>query len=73
MSRMFEGASKFNQPLNNWNTAKVTNMTYMFNLASTFDQNISTWKVTQIATKPTGFDTGTLASWTTAEKPKWGV
>ena len=26
MSSMFNGASSFNQPLNNWNVSKVTNM-----------------------------------------------
>jgi hypothetical protein len=48
-------------------------MISMFQNNNQFDQNISNWKVTQIATKPSGFDTGTLASWTLAEKPQWGV
>ena len=27
---MFEGASEFNQPLNNWDVSNVKNMSYMF-------------------------------------------
>jgi len=83
MAGMFQNAIVFNQPLNNWNTAKVdatygseptggAGMNNMFNNASTFDQNISNWSVVLIPTKPTGFDTNTLASWTLAEKPNWG-
>ena len=75
MSSMFLGARVFNQPLNSWNTAKVTNMNSMFqfNTATAFDQDISSWSVPLIPSKPTDFDTGTLSSWTTAEKPNWGV
>jgi surface protein len=75
MSSMFSGAYVFNQPLYSWNTAKVTNMTSMFrfNVATAFDQDISAWPVPLISSKPTDFDTGTLSSWTTAEKPNWGV
>jgi len=77
MSSMFSGATAFNQPLarsgDSWNTALVTNMVNMFNGASSFDQNISNWCVSLISTKPSGFDTGTLTSWTTAEKPIWGT
>jgi surface protein len=75
MLSMFSGARVFNQPLNSWNTAKVTNMDYMFNFnaATAFDQDISSWPVPLIPSKPIDFDTGTLATWTTAEKPNWGV
>lgn len=73
MAQMFNGAKVFNQPLNSWNTAKVTSMTDMFNGALVFDQNISSWSVPLIPSKPSGFDTGTPATWTTAEKPNWGV
>ena len=48
-------------------------MTGMFSSASSFDQDISSWCVSLIPTKPTDFDTGTLVSWTTAEKPNWGA
>ena len=73
MQAMFGQSLLFNQPLNSWNTAKVTDMSFMFFLAPVFDQNISSWPVPLIATKPGDFDTGTLASWITAEKPNWGV
>ena len=35
---MFQGATSFNQPLNNWNVSKVTNMWTMFAGATPFDQ-----------------------------------
>jgi surface protein len=79
MQSMFGGgpdtsALPFNQPLNNWNVSKVTNMQSMFYNCASYDQDISGWSVRpRITTKPTGFDTGTPASWTTAEKPNWGV
>lgn len=73
MQSMFSTCSSFNQPLNNWWTKSTTNMAYMFNGCSVFDQNLSSWDVHLIATKPTGFDTSTPATWTTAEKPVWGT
>ena len=30
MARMFASARAFNQPLNNWDTSKVTDMSWMF-------------------------------------------
>lgn len=73
MDQMFLYCTAFNQPLNSWNTAKVTSMASMFRNASSFDQNISSWPVPLIAIKPSNFDTGTPATWITAEKPNWGV
>ena len=35
---MFNGASSFNQPLNNWNVSKVKNMAVMFEGARSFNQ-----------------------------------
>ena len=34
---MFRGASSFNQPLNNWDVSKVTDMADMFNGARSFN------------------------------------
>lgn len=73
MNGMFMSAFGFNQPLNNWWTKNCSNMGNMFYGASIFDQNLSSWDVHLIATKPTGFDTNTAATWITAEKPVWGT
>jgi surface protein len=43
MQWMFYNASAFNQPLGNWNTAKVTDMSVMFYGASAFNQDIGNW------------------------------
>jgi surface protein len=73
MNSMFFDARAFNQPLNNWDTSNVTDMQNMFRTALVYDQDISAWCVELIASKPTDFDTGTPASWITAEKPNWGA
>ena len=39
MSRMFEEASSFNQPLNNWDVSNVTDMRRMFNGARSFNHH----------------------------------
>jgi surface protein len=38
MAMMFVEATSFNQPLNNWNVSKVTNMEAMFWGATSFNQ-----------------------------------
>ena len=43
MSNMFEGASSFNQSVNDWDTGLVTNMRYMFYEASSFNGDVSGW------------------------------
>jgi len=82
MVGVFFDASSFNQPLNNWDTSNLpqystnvgnTNMTDMFNGASNFNQDISMWCVQNIPNKPPDFDSLTSATWTTSEKPNWGV
>ena len=41
---MFNGATSFNQPLNNWNVSSITDMSSMFNGATSFNQDIiSSW------------------------------
>jgi surface protein len=43
MFRMFNYALVFNQPLNNWNVSKVTNMSTMFDNARAFNQPLNNW------------------------------
>jgi len=49
MGSMFEGASSFNQPLDNWDVSKVTNMNYMFYGATSFNQPLDNWDVSNVA------------------------
>ena len=73
MQNMFNANSGFNQDISSWNVSSVTDMSYMFYQATSFDQDISSWNVSLIASEPTNFDTSTLTSWTTLEKPGWGT
>lgn len=49
-SNMFEAATSFNQPLDNWiiNTSNPVSMSWMFYSASNFDQDLSSWDVSQV-------------------------
>jgi len=68
---MFFGASAFNQPIGNWNTARVTNMAIMFFGASAFNQPIGDWNTARV-TSMTGMLLGASAfnepidTWNTA-------
>ena len=48
MSGMFYGATAFNQPIGNWNTQNVFDMSYMFNGASAFNQDLSAWNLDSV-------------------------
>ena len=50
MRNMFSNATDFNQPLNSWNTAKVTDMAGMFSGAMSFDQPLDSFKINDITT-----------------------
>ena len=46
---MFEDATSFNQPLNNWNVSNdVTNMWNMFQNATSFNQPLDKWNVSNV-------------------------
>ncbi|MDQ6479393.1 BspA family leucine-rich repeat surface protein [Dyadobacter sp. LHD-138] len=48
MANMFNGASSFNSPINNWNTSNVTSMSYMFSGASTFNNPVDNWNTSNV-------------------------
>jgi len=48
MDGMFEGATSFNAPLDNWDVSNVTDMQSMFFGASSFNQPIDDWNVSKV-------------------------
>jgi len=53
---MFNGCTNFNQPLNDWDVGKVTNMQFMFNGCTNFNQNISNLDVGKVTDMNNMFD-----------------
>ena len=46
---MFQGACKFNKDIGNWNTSKVTNMSWMFFNAKEFNKDyIIRWDTSNV-------------------------
>ena len=45
---MFYWAEAFNQPLNNWDTSKVTSMESMFAHATAFNQPLNNWDTSKV-------------------------
>ncbi len=48
MSKMFSGATVFNQNIGNWNTENVTNTFSMFSYATSFNQPIGNWNTSNL-------------------------
>ena len=70
MRAMFDGASSFNQSLNNWDTGSVTNMSNMFQGASAFNQNLNSWDTGLVTNMKGMFDgassfNGDVSGWDT--------
>jgi surface protein len=62
MTGMF-GDSTFNQPIGNWNTSAVTNMSLMFRFNTTFNQNIGSWNVSNVTNFSSFMDGKTAATY----------
>ena len=65
MTRMFQGASSFNQDISGWNVSNVVIMTKMFLKASVFNQDLSSWNVSKV-TNCKDFEKNTN-NWTSAK------
>ena len=48
MSRLFNNATDFNQPLNDWDVSNVTDMSLMFYQARAFNQPLNDWDVSNV-------------------------
>ncbi|MFZ5971469.1 MAG: BspA family leucine-rich repeat surface protein [Bacteroidota bacterium] len=73
MSSMFESCRSLNSPSNmgTWNTATVTNMTFMFYDATVFNQDIGAWNTSAVTNMNTMFSEALafnqdIGSWNTA-------
>lgn len=45
---MFEGAHRFNKPLETWDVSSVTDMSFMFNEAKSFNQPLDRWNISNV-------------------------
>jgi len=57
---MFNGAAAFNQALNSWNVAAVTDFGNMFKSATAFNSNITGWTTTAATDMSSMFDGATV-------------
>ena len=73
-SRLFNGASLYDQPMDTWDTsnfAAIGGFDEMFKDATNFSQDLSGWCVSQIGYTPYNFSVG--SSLTAAQLPVWGT
>ena len=67
-SRMFQGATLFNQDISGWDITNLTNTSYMFNGATNFNQNLTSWNFANVSNMTgmfqgaTTFNNGTNAN-----------
>ncbi len=68
MKYMYDGATVFNQPLNDWDVSGVTDMSFMFKGAKRFNQPLDTWVTRQVTSTRSMFQSAEsfnqpLGSW----------
>ena len=71
-TRMFDGASSFNQNIDNWDVSHVTNMQQMFSNASSFNQSLRSWNVGNVENMKSMFSgakkfNSDISTWNTAK------
>jgi surface protein len=74
---MFRSATAFNQPLNDWNTGNVTNMSTMFIFATAFNQPLNDWNTGNVTNMQTMFGSATafnqdISSWNVSNVTTFG-
>ncbi|MBX2929637.1 MAG: BspA family leucine-rich repeat surface protein [Saprospiraceae bacterium] len=77
MSRIFNDATAFNQPIGDWNTGSVTNMSRMFESATAFDQPIGDWNTGNVTNMSDMFRNATsfnqpIGDWNTGNVTNMG-
>ncbi|GEM74682.1 BspA family leucine-rich repeat surface protein [Vibrio sagamiensis] len=56
ISGMFDGATSFNQPINNWNISQVTSLNNLFHNAFVFNQSVNDWDTEKVVSMYGMFD-----------------
>ncbi|MDQ5912905.1 MAG: hypothetical protein QG659_327 [Patescibacteria group bacterium] len=72
MSSMFNGATSFNQNINNWDVSHVTDFLYAFQGASSFNQDLNSWNTSSAINMGGMFllassFNGDISSWDTSQ------
>ena len=72
MVKLFNNASTFNQPLDNWDTSNVTDMSFMFDHATNFNRPLDNWDTSKVTNMHDMFNSDTLFNkplnkWDTSE------